>query len=70
MKLHVTEEQVKLIELNFEKAIYEGGWWMTRKDYDFLNEVDQYGIPVNRLHTILDRHKETKQITWAWKPNF
>ncbi len=71
MKLIPThEETLTMISKDDEKVVYESGWWMTRKDYDFINAVNEYGIPINRMRTILSRDKETKQITWTYMPHF
>lgn len=58
------EENYKLVELNSERAIYEGGWWVARKDFDFSQERK------NSFQTPLgwDRNEETKQLTYFFLP--
>ncbi len=52
-------EEVKLVELNSEVAIYEKGWWMKRKHYDFMLTRSDLGF---------DKNERTREITYFLLP--
>jgi len=67
----ISKETKKLIKLTDDKAIYEDGWWMTKKDWEFANSSHTYGkVKVPNKNLIgWDRDKETKQLTYFILPS-
>jgi len=70
--MKIEEKDFKLIELNDNKAIFQECYWMTRKNYDFINFGKIQLTAKNKVlvkdHIVLNVNKETKEITYAYLP--
>jgi hypothetical protein len=63
------EKELKLIKITSDVVIFEEGWWMDRKDYDFGNSKDEDGIPIHFKDLGWDRDKKTHKLTYFFIPN-
>jgi len=61
-------KEIKLVKLGVDTVVFEDGYWMDRKDYDFSNAEDEYGIPMNRNRIGWDVNEVTKKLTYFFLP--
>jgi len=67
-------ENKGLVELNTEVAIFEGGWWMKREDYDLVNSKQVFLDGILKYTENIrnkigwDRNEKTHQLTYFWIP--
>ena len=71
-KKNITSKEFKLIEVGTDLVIFEGGYWMERKDYERV-VFDEIKLSKNvslpfRDCVIFDVDKETQKITYAFLP--
>ena len=67
-------EDFKLISIDEDKALYEGGYWMTKKNYDFINFpvstiFSKTGVLISkRPNLVLSVDRDTKEVKYAFLP--
>ena len=68
---NIVKKEVELVRLGTDVVIFEGGYWMERKDYDFVNSIEAVSRYIQRPRKEdlgFDVNKRTRQIKYFFIP--